>query len=99
MLGVEAVHLYVTLRQLAHDLADVPGERLVGLGRLRLGHVNLHLLLLEQDSIAKHFCRRVLVKVAVCALRVATSANVVWDVRCAVRLREQVVFSFAYLII
>ena len=96
LLGVEPVQLVVALRKLAHDVIDVAMNRLVELAGLGFGHVHPHFALFEEDPVAEHLGRQVLIEIPVSALRVLGVADGVGDVRRTVRLGEEVVFALSW---
>ena len=95
---IELWYLRVTLREFRDDIIDEPLQRLVTLGNIRIWNLNFHVFLLEIDSIPKHLNGQVFVKVCVGTLRVFGS-SILWDVRCAIRFRQQVIFLFTSLAI
>ena len=83
---MEARNLYIRLGQLAHYIADISVNRLVGLRSVWIGHVNLHVLLLKDNAITEHFNSQILIEVTIGAFRIlSVLTDVVGDVRSAVR--------------
>ena len=84
LLCVKSVHLMIALRQFADDIVDIALKGLVGLRSFRFRHVYLHVPLLEDHPVAKHFGCQILVEVPVGTFGVLGVANVVGNVSCAV---------------
>ena len=82
--------LIIVLRYFVQDVLRELCYGFVGLGGIRSGRCNLHLLFFEKDAVAEHLGGQVFVEIAVDALR-GLIAYIVWDVHGAVGLGQQIV--------
>lgn len=93
------VHLVVPLGELAHDIADVSVNGLVGLRSVWLWHIDRHVSLLEKYSVAKHLCGQVFIEIGVGSFGIPGILDVIRDVSRTVRLGEEVIFFLTRLLI
>ena len=90
-----AIYRQVSLRELTNDIIDISVYRLMILGAIRRWNIIYHLILLKEDAISEHSYRQLFVKVSIVSFLDLLLPLVIWNMRRACRLSQEVILGLS----